>query len=342
MKNFVTFEDFGKSFIPKAIRPHLRRYIHKTGLTDVPYKSYGVLFLISVFISAFTYIFFLYPLLSNLNPGVFMILTFTLWFVVQSLVIVIIIMIVYVKYDLKIYKRTKEMEDHLEEYLRYVSENLKGGMHLDRALWEAMRPQFGVLTDEIGLVAKRVVTGMDISDALRDFMDKYDSPLIKRSFQLIIEGMKGGGNIAYIIDRVEKDIRETKDLRAEMRAANTSYMIFLSAIIIFIAPGLFALSYNLLVVLKSISSTLGQTAGSGGISGMNLSSITVDENSFFLFSVGSLGVIALFSSMILSMIQKGNIKSGLKYIPVFMILSIVVYLILRAGLELMFSGFINI
>jgi Flp pilus assembly protein TadB len=340
MVKFVNLEDFGKASIPKSFRISLKKTIHQAGYHEVPYKSYGLLFLSSIILTALIYIFYIYPFLKDLSNAIFMILTFSSWFLIQVLIIIFIIMLIYVHLDLKIYKRTKEMEDSLEEYLRYVSENLKGGMHFDKALWEAMRPQFGALTDEIGLVAKRVLTGMDISDALKDFVDKYNSPLIKRSFQLIIEGMKGGGNIAYIIDRVEKDIRETKDLRAEMKAANTTYMIFLGAIIIFIAPGLFALSYNLLLVLKSISATLGETTVSGSM--MNLSSISVDENSFQFFSIGALGVISLFASMILSYIQKGNIKSGLKYIPMFVFSSILVYLFLKVVFNAVFSGIVDL
>jgi pilus assembly protein TadC len=339
MVRFVSLEDFGKSFIPRKIRPNLRKYIYKAGYTKIPYKSYGILFFVSVILSALIYIFLLFPYLKNLNPGVFMILTFSFWFIVQLLIIILIIVFIYITLDLKIYRRTIEMEDSLEEYLRYVSENLKGGMHFDKALWEAMRPQFGTLSEEIGLVAKKVITGMDISDALIDFIDKYDSPLIKRSFQLIIEGMKGGGNIAYIIDRVERDIRETKELREEMKASNTTYMIFLAAIIIFIAPGLFALSYNLLIILKGIASTLGQSGG-GGISMINISPDTINEQNFHYFSIGALSVIGLFASMILSYIQKGNIKSGLKYIPIFILMSVLVYLLLKIVFNGLFGGLI--
>lgn len=337
MANFVTLEELGKSFIPQRIRPKLRKYLVKAGYTKVPYKSYGLLFMLTVLFTAFVYIFILYPSLSTFSQGVFMILTFSLWFIVQLLLILFIIVFIYIYLDLRIYRRTKEMEDHLEEYLRYVSENLKGGMLFEKALWEAMRPQFLSLTDEIGLVAKKVMTGTDVSDALSEFIHKYDSPIIKRSFQLIIEGMKGGGQLAYIIDRVEKDIRETKDLRAELKSANTTYIIFLIAIVLIIAPALFGLSYNLLIVLDSIAGNLGDTAASG-ISAFNFGEISVDEDSFNQFAIGALLVVSLFGSMIISIIQKGNIKSGIKFIPIFMAASVLVYLLLRSAFELIFSG----
>lgn len=341
-QQLTTLEEFGKAFIPKSIRPGIRRYMAKAGYSGVPYKIYGILFMLSVAVTAFAYILFIFPLISDMNSLVFMVLTFILWFITQSLVILVIVMVLYIRLDMKIYRRTKKMEAVIEDFLRYVSENLKGGMTFEKALWQAIRPQYGVLSDEIGLVAKRVMTGTDIKDALIEFTDKYDSPMIKRSFQLIVEGMKGGGNIAYIIDRVEKDIRESKELKKEMSAANTTYVIFMVFIVLIIAPGLFGLSYNLLMVLKNIAGTISQATGGGSGGSMDLlnqlSDVSINPQSFKTFSFGALSIISLFASMIISIIQNGNIKEGLKYMPVFIMISLVMYIFFRSVLSVLFAG----
>jgi pilus assembly protein TadC len=338
MSRFVTLEEFGKAFIPKRIRPRLRKYLFKAGYTEVPYTLYGGLFVLSVIVSAAVYIFLLFPKMEGLNAFLFMILTFVFWAVIQSAVLIFIIVVLYIWLDTKIFQRTKDMENVLEEFLRYVSENLKGGMPFDRALWEAIRPQYGILSEEISLVAKRVMTGLDISDALIDFTEKYDSPLLRRSFQLIIEGMKGGGNIAYLIDRVEANIRETKELREEMIAANTTYSIFMTTIVLAIAPVLFGLSYNLLVILQSIGGKLAGAGTAARIGGIDFSKISINPDAFVNFSIGALAVIGLFSSMILSLIRHGNIKQGLKYIPIFILVSITMYFIFKEGMYLIFSN----
>ncbi len=342
MPKFTGLQEFGKAFIPRGIRPGLRRHLLKAGYTEVPYTLFGGLFVLSIILSALLYILFVFPLLGGQSQFLFMILTFVFWAIIQSLVLLLIIMLVYVHLDLKIFKRMREMEDVLEEFLRYVSENLKGGMPFDRALWEAIRPRYGTLADEISLVAKRVMTGRDIADALRDFTDKYNSPMLKRSFQLIIEGMKGGGNIAYIIDRVEKNIRETKELKDEISAANTTYVIFMASIVLVIAPALFGLSYNLLLVLKSIAGKIAQSGGGTTSSMLDFSNISIEPETFKTFSMGALGIISLFSSMIMSIIQKGNIKEGLKYIPVFIVISLIMYVVFREILYLVFSGMMGI
>ncbi|MGM5485038.1 MAG: type II secretion system F family protein [Nanobdellota archaeon] len=340
--NLISLGEFGKAFIPKSIRPRLRRYLAKAGYEEVPYRQYGFFFVFSVFVTGVALVGFIFPYIQDLNSLLFMLLTFVFWVAIQSAVLFVIVMLLYIHLDIKIYRRTKNMEAVLEDFLRYLSENLKGGMTFERALWRAIKPQFGILAKEISLVAKRVVTGQDVKDALMEFTEKYDSPILKRSFQLIVEGMKGGGNVAYIIDKVEKDIRETKELKQEMAAANTTYVIFIVAIVLIIAPALFGLSYNLLLVLQEIGGTISNatSSGSSSFSMMDLSDISIDPASFRMFSMGALTVISFFSSLILSIIRKGNMKDGVKYIPIFIGVSVLMYLFFRTVLSYVFSGFI--
>lgn len=346
MTRFVTLEQFGRAFIPERIRPKLRRYIEKAGSVDIPYTFYGLLFMASVIATGALYLLFFFPKLREMYTLVFLFATVLIWFATQLIILAIIVIMLYMYYDLTIFRRTKEMEEVLEDFLRYVSENLKGGLSFDRALWEAIRPQFKVLADEINLVAKRVMTGTDIGNALTEFAQKYDSPSLKRSFQLIVEGMKGGGEISYLIDKIEQNLRETRDLKKEMAATNATYVIYLSAIILFIAPALFGLSYNLLTVLDKLSSKLSPATGGGSAGGMGLlidfSKLNVAKyfNNFILFSILALVIIGVFASMIMSIIRKGNVKEGLKYIPPMIGASVLMYYLFRIVLSSVFGSFI--
>ena len=51
-------------------------------------------------------------------------------------------------------------------------------------------------------------------------------------------------------------------------------------------------------------------------------------------------VISFFSSLIVSIVEKGNIKSGLKYIPIFLIGSLGFYFIFMSILGFVFSGIV--
>lgn len=339
----IFLEEFGKAFIPKKIRPHIREYLLKVGIEKVPYKFFGGMFYLSLIGTYFIYLYKIYPGLSqNVTSFWFLILTFLSWVGVQLGIIFVIIFATRQYLELKIFNRTKDMEEILPEFLRYVSENLKGGMSFDKSLWTAIRPQYGVLAEEIEIVAKKVMSGHDVEEALKEFTNKYDSPMLKRSFNLIIEGMKGGSQIAELIERIESNLRETKILKEEMSATNTTYVIFMTVIVLFIAPALFGLAYNLLLVLTSIAGSLGGSVGAVSNLPINLTDIKVNPESFKTFSMIALIVISVFATMIISIIRKGNIKQGMKNIPVYAIVSVVMYMLFRSVLGNLFSGFIGI
>lgn len=330
---FIRLEEFGKAFVPERVRPRLRAYLLKAGITRINYKLFGFLFFLSLFVSAWPYMLYAYPFLAKksvtflsslayLGLGTFAFLTGCI------LVVAAVCMLgIYFYLDLRIYKRTKEMETVLPEFLQFVASNLKGGMSFDRALWSSIKPRFGVLANEIEIAAKKVMTGGDVEDALREFTSKYDSPLLQRSFDLIIEGMKGGGEIVYIMDKVIETITETQTLKKEMAASVTSYMIFITFIVVLVAPGLFALSLQLLQMVSSFASRLGEAGASTAVSTIPIkfTAGNISKDDFYTFSLLALGVISFFSSIIMSIIKRGDVKGGIKMIPVLIIISLVSY-----------------
>ena len=229
----------------------------------------------------------------------------------------------------------------MAEFLVLVSTNLKGGLSLEQALWASIRPEFGLLAEEMTLVSKRVMTGSDLTQSLDDFLDKYDSSSLRRNFNLIIGEIESGGKIVKVIDKVVQSLKRTKALRAEMAASTVSYMIFIGAVVIVIAPALFALSFQLLNIIISFTSSLGGSMSSTGAMNIPLNfDVQVDTGNFKVFSVLALATISICSSMIISIIEKGDIKGGLKYIPVFTITSIVLYFISMVVLGNVFGNMI--
>ncbi|MFP4119046.1 MAG: type II secretion system F family protein [Candidatus Woesearchaeota archaeon] len=342
--------EFGKAFIPerfmgKPIRANLRNYLLKAGYNEVPYSFFGLLFLATAAITYFIFIPFIYPELQGMSMLAVFLLTFLLWAVIQLTLVTIVIFIVYFFINIKIYKRTKEIEDALPDFLVLVSTNLKGGLSLDKALWAGIRPEFGLLATEMTIVSKRVMTGSDLTEALNEFATKYDAPRVRRNFSLIIGEIESGGKIVTVIDKVIETMRKTKALKSEMTSSTLSYMIFIGVVVILVSPALFALSFQLLQIIMDFTSSLGGSlsgGSGGGIAGMSMSSIDfnvqIDKNHFKRFSMMALGVIGICSSMIISIIEKGDIKGGLKYIPAFTISSIIVYLISMVLLQSVFGG----
>jgi pilus assembly protein TadC len=332
-------EEFGKAFIFKKLRPKIRGFFLRAGYEDVPYELFGILFYISLIITAIIYILMVYPRISALavdNNIVVFFLTFISWAIVQVLILFTIIIYLYFSTNITVYKRTKEIEKILPDYLQIVSSNLKGGLSFEKALWAAIKPEFGVIAKEITMVYKKVMTGNDLSDALREFTEKYDSPILRRSFDLIVGEVESGGQIANIVDRVIDNIRKTKALKEEMSASTLTYMIFIGAIVIFIAPALFGLSYYLLNVMIGFSTQLsGMNSANMPIS---FSADSIHPEDFKTFSIIAILTISFFSSLIVSLIEKGDLKGGIKYIPAFMVSSVIFYYIFLAAFGYFFGG----
>lgn len=335
----IFLEEIGKAFVLKRFRPTIRAHFLKANIEEVPYKLFGALFYLTQAITAFFYFYQLFPHFQAASGIKVFLFAFTYWTAASLALAVLFVAALYFYLDIIIFNRTKQMEEVLQDFLRLVSENLKGGMAFERALWSSIKPEFSVLASEVRLAAKRVMTGEDVESALREFTNKYDSAMLTRSFELIVEGMKGGGRIVEIIDRVIETIEETKELKEEMRATNLTYVIFVTVVVVIVAPALFTLSYQFLIVLQNFSSRIGTTTVQSAVElPISLGKITVDTSTFRNFSLAALAAVSFFASLIVSIIQKGDIKAGVKYVPLFMAGSLVTYYILMQLATAVFSN----
>jgi len=242
--------------------------------------------------------------------------------------------------DMKIFNRTRAVEEVFPDFLQLASSNISAGMPIDRALWYAVRPGFGVLAKEIETVAKNTMAGEDLGVALTNFADKYESKTIKRSISLLLEGMAAGGEMADLLNKISLNIEETKILKKEMAANVTTYVIFITFATIIAAPILFGLATQLLIIIQSITSKLGTSAQtSGSMFSFSFSGDSIKVSDFRIFSYMMLIISSFSSAAIVSVIKKGRIKEGLSRIPSFILVSIILYTLASILIRSMFSGF---
>jgi pilus assembly protein TadC len=339
---FGFLEDFGKAFVPKKFRGSLREYVQKAGIKASPYKFFGILFYVTLLLTFSIFFTAIWPQLRERAIIIQFFGALLGWAGIQLLFAFGCILIVYFYLDMTIYRRTQLMEAEFPDYLALVSSNLKGGMNIDRAMFTAIKRRFGPLAEEMALVSKKVMTGYDLADALQDFSERYDSPIIKRAMNLMIGEIEAGGRIANIIDQVVANIKNTRRLKEEMSASVVTYMIFIGAIVVVIAPALFALSFHLLSFMSAFTAKLA-TSGAANVANIpfTFSEEGINTDNFKYFSYVAIVLIAIFSSMIVSIIENVNINSGLKYLPIFTIGALVTYSVFMIILGAVFSG-INI
>ena len=320
----MILEKIGKNVIPQKIKLKLEKYILKTGNAEVPYAIYGVVFIGTLILSVFIYIKYIFPGLST-GGFIFILIGSILIFVLIELLTAILVgFCFWFYYEFIIFRRTMEIEEVLPDFLQEVSINLRAGMSFDKALWNSIEPEFGVLEKEIEIVAKKVMAGADTEQALKEFAEKYKSILLQESLDMIIVGLRSGGSISDLIDKIVENVKDASYLRKELIASVTSYVIFITLTAIVISPALFALSYNLMQIIQSLGEKL-TTSAAYGIFPIGMGYKSINPQDFILFSKISVIIIASVSSMIIADLREGSIIGGIKYILIFIPISYFVY-----------------
>lgn len=260
-----------------------------------------------------------------------------LWTVVFAGIVLLAMACVYFYLDYRIYSRTKEIEEVFPDFLQLASSNISAGMPVDKALWYAIRPNFGVLAKEMEEVAKATMTGEDLEVSLLRFANKYNSQTIRRSINILIEGMRSGGEMADLLNKIALNIDEMKLMKKEMAANVMTYAIFISFAAVVIAPFLFALATELLTIIIKISGSLSlSSSGSFSFKPPSESSIAA----FKIFSVITLIVTAVFSVAIVSVIRHGRVMEGIKSMPFYALVSVVIYYVALSVMHGVFGSII--
>jgi flagellar protein FlaJ len=244
--------------------------------------------------------------------------------------------------------RATEVEKVLPDALQLMSANIRAGMTVDKAIWLAARPEFGILEEEIRKVGAKTVGGKPIKVALLEIKERIKSDILDKTVRLVIEGIESGGELAHLLEETANNIRVTQALKREIRASVTTYSIFILFAAVFGAPMLYSMSLFFVEVMTRLWSpeilggieVTGSTMGGGLLSKAGAPQITPDE--LFWFAISSIAVTTFFGSLIIGLIQSGKEKNGFKFIPMFMIGATAVFLISHFLIGFLFGGFFQI
>lgn len=339
-KEFKKAKD--KQLIAQERKQRLRAYFERAGIEVNTQNIFKIFFNAAVAINLAISGWLIYYFSANygISWATIAASMFALWILIFVLLIFAMWIIFYMAVDLKIFRRKVDIEEVLPDFLQLAASNINAGMTIDRALWYAVRPRFGVLAKEIEIVAKETMGGVDLKTALERFASRYDSTVLKRSVSMLNEGVEAGGKIGDLLNRIAINIQEQRAMLKEMSANVTTYVIFITFATVVAAPFLFALSQVLIEVVKNLGSALGSSSSVAGGVGLSLSfsGTGVTTSDFRIFAIVSLILTSFFSAMMISIIKKGNVKSGVKYIPIFILVSLALYFIAQ-GLAGKLLGF---
>ncbi len=308
----------------------LKYYLKKANIDIEPERLKKKLFNLTIIISFLINIWLIIETFqNNLTIKGLIFFTILLWTLGFLFLLMIVWFGFYFYIDMLMYNRKVKIESVLVDFLQLTSANIRAGMPIDQALWFATRPRFGIFADEIQTVIKKTLTGEPLEQALREFSDKYNSQLLKNAISLLIEGMKAGGEIGNLLNNIADNIKDSEIMKKEMSANVMTYVIFISFATLLAAPILMGLSYQLLVVINNIGSQLSTTSMPSGVTSVTLGfgRQSIKPSDFKLFAIIVMALTSGISAMIITAIQKGNLKAGVKTIPIYMIISVLLFLL---------------
>jgi flagellar protein FlaJ len=202
------------------------------------------------------------------------------------------------------------------------------------------RPEFGPLEKQIREVAKIAMSGVGLDEALLTISRNIRSDMLRRTINLIIEGMKSGGEFATLLENIALDIKDLSILQREVRASVTMYAIFILIAAVVAAPLLFGISTFLISQITSITSSIDvpQEAIASLPLSINLGAPSISSDFVFYFALVIVCMTSGFAALIMSLIMTGEEKDGVKYIPVFVTVSVIIFLIVKTVMSSMISS----
>lgn len=226
--------------------------------------------------------------------------------------------------------RAKFTDEILPDALNLISSNIRSGLTPDQSFLLSARPEFGPLELQIRKSAKLTLSGESIEDALRTIPENIYSKTLKRTIDLLIEGISKGGSLASLLDGLANDIRQSRILKKEVEAYVMMYAIFIFFAAGIGAPLLYGISSYLVETMQKLGNSVPiQSSFTGSSKFMTFQSIQINQSFMRIYMVSSLCITSIFGALLVGLIQEGSEKAGLKYIPILAFLSIAIYFVSR-------------
>lgn len=233
--------------------------------------------------------------------------------------------------------RIQKIEEIFPDFLQLMSSNLRAGITIDKAILLSSRPEFAPLDKEILQTGKDIATGKNVEKALLEMSERIGSEKIKKIILLIISGIASGGDIAILLEETSVNLREKKFIEKKAASSVLMYVIFIFLVVSIFAPALFSLSTILVEVLTAILSGVPEAEASANMP-FTLSQVSISVNFIKYFSLIFIIAISVFSSFVLGLVNKGEEKEGLKYLPIILVLAISIFFLARIIILKFMSG----
>ena len=333
-------ELIGRNF-PEEIKEKAKKLLEMTGSNANPYVFLSLLsiFLVLLFISSF--LFFsstgkgmIKELALSLSTTHTALVEVLLNIIFSTIITLTFLFLIISYYEMVADIRKNAIESILPDFLTLVSSNIRSGMTLEQALWQAAKPEFGVLAKEVKETIKASFSGEPVDKALDKLANKFNSDLLKRALEILKQSLYTGGEITKVLEKVSEEANQIILLRKEMKSNLIIYVIFLFFAAAIGIPFLLSVSYRMLIILTNTMSNIPSTPSMAGIA---LSPPPFTPKEFYFFSLIVIIISNITTAFLIGATYSGKKTDGIKYLPTMLILSFIVFFLADAILKGFFS-----
>jgi flagellar protein FlaJ len=203
-----------------------------------------------------------------------------------------------------------KIEKALPELLRDLATSFRTGMPLQVALEHASNRKYGPLTLELKVMVAHMSWGMNFNDALTEFSERIDLPVVKKATVLILEAGKHGGDLSNIFDSTAKYVDNVNAWTDRRRMQTLPYVaIFYFSVAIFL--------FIIIIIYNMIFMPINEM-GSFGMGLINPILAPLEARRIFLHTAI---LESLFGGVIAGKINEDSFLGGFKHAAVLAVVS---------------------
>lgn len=202
--------------------------------------------------------------------------------------------------------RVTGMDDRLPDFLTDVASLHKAGLTLQDSILAAAEGKYGPLDPHVRTAADQVRWNLPVLTVLENMQRDVGTPLAVRTFTVVIEAGRTGGDVPEVLEIAAQNARATVQMRqARARAMGLYTIITYVASLVFLGV---ALAMQTVFVPRMISSF-----GASGGTGIGLASSLPDPDQFrLMFYTGGL-VQAAGNGIVGGIMGEGSPGAGLRH-----------------------------
>ena len=211
------------------------------------------------------------------------------------------------------------VDSNIPEFLRELSEAGRTGVTLTRALDLASKRRYGPLSSELERIVNKLSWGGNFEESLKNFGERVETKLSKRTSILLTEINHSGGDIKEVLDTVSRHIRELQSIENERRSQLRTYVaIVYIAFFIFIFID-YILLQTFFAKIESLKESLSEVGGMFLMQELSFESIKT-----IMFHMAIMQ--GLFGGLIAGKMGEGALGAGLKHSLILIIIAFLIFL----------------